>query len=291
MSSKKLGRGLDALLGDALTPVESASDNVRMLPVESLSPGVYQPRSGMDDDSLAELAESIQANGVIQPIIVRRKSRSGEYEIIAGERRWRASQRAAVTEVPAIVRDISDESALVISLIENIQRQDLNAVEEARALQRLKDDFSLTHEQIGQSVGKSRATITNQLRLLSLAPQALEHLSEGRIEAGHAKVLLSLKGKQQEAAAEIVISKSLSVRQTESLIKRMQTKRKTRRRSGGSEKDSDIAVLERELSDSLGAPVTITDRRGRGFVKIGYHNLDELEGIISKIHQSNGEGT
>ena len=220
MTQNRLGRGLEAILGDSRSMLGAGQDDVRQIPIERLKPGSYQPRREYDERALDELAGSIRVHGIIQPIIARSGEQASSYEIVAGERRWRAAQRAGLHEVPVVVREIDDNSALAMSLIENIQREDLNPVEEAMALKRLSQEFSMTHDDIAQSVGKSRATITNLLRLLGLRPKVLEHLSHGRIEIGHGKVLLALDGDMQVLAAAEVVAGALSVRQTEALVKR-----------------------------------------------------------------------
>ncbi len=281
MTQSRLGRGLEAILGDTVSVIGAHSDEVRQMPIEHLMPGAYQPRKSVDESALSELAASIRAHGVIQPIIVRQSGGANRYQIIAGERRWRAAQRAEMHEVPVIVRDVADNAALAISLIENIQRQDLNSVEEATALKRLNEEFSMTHDEIAQSVGKSRAAITNLIRLLSLTPKVLEFLRDGLIEAGHAKVLLALHGDLQVIAATEVAANKLSVRQTEALVKRFL-------KDGGvgkaKTKDADIAALERSLSDRIGANVAISDRNGKGELRIRYHSLEQLDGIIGKFN-------
>ena len=278
----KLGRGLDALLGTSMHANTAATEDIRTVPIEKLAPGPYQPRSEIDEDALNELADSIRAHGIIQPIVARISDRSGYYEIIAGERRWRAAQRAALHEVPVLVRDIPDRSAMAISLIENIQREDLNPVEQANLLKRLSDEFSMSHKQIAESIGRSRASVTNMFRLLTLSSSVLEMLNKGRIEVGHAKVLLSLKGNDQSRAAKAVVRNSLSVRQTEALVKQW-NKDVENPEPRKPVSDANITRLEAELSDMIGAQVGIHDRNGKGFVKIRYHSLDELDGILSRI--------
>ncbi len=281
MTQNRLGRGLEAILGDSRSMLGAGQDDVRQIPIERLKPGSYQPRREYDERALDELAGSIRAHGIIQPIIARSGEQASSYEIVAGERRWRAAQRAELHEVPVIVREIDDNSALAMSLIENIQREDLNPVEEAMALKRLSQEFSMTHDDIAQSVGKSRATITNLLRLLGLRPKVLEHLSHGRIEIGHGKVLLALDGDMQVLAAAEVVAGALSVRQTEALVKRYLAGKRTNKTK---HKDADIRSLERELADKVGAMVAISDNGGKGFLKIRYDSLDQLEGIINQIN-------
>ena len=283
-SQEKLGRGLEALLGasrSATIPVQS--DNVRLIAIEKLHSGPYQPRMDMDEESMNELADSIRAHGIIQPIIARESTTRDGYEIIAGERRWRAAQRVSIHEVPVIVRAIPDKAAMAMALIENIQREDLNPVEEANLLKRLADEFMMSHADIAQSVGKSRATITNLLRLLTLAEPVLEMLKNRQLEAGHAKVLLALKGIDQISAARLVVKNSLNVRRTEALVKSWSSK-------SGNEKnlktaaDANITRLELELSERVEAKVAIHDRNGKGFIRINYQSLDELDGILDRFN-------
>lgn len=291
MKKRGLGRslgdlGLNELLGGASvsTAPEAPSgkkSELKKLPVEVLQPGRYQPRRQMAPDALQELSDSIRAQGIIQPIVVRPVS-SDCYEIIAGERRWRAAQLAELTEVPTIVRDISDEAAMAMSLIENIQRQDLNVIEEAVALQRLIEEFEMTHQAVADAVGKSRASVTNILRLLKLNSDVRELLEQGKLDMGHARALLALDDVHQSQTAETVVQQGLSVRETEALIQRLQ--------AGESVKpqevvvDPNIAALQRNLSDRLGASVNIrhTDK-GKGKLVIAYNNLDELDGILERI--------
>jgi len=306
MSKKKarLGRGLEALLGDvaSATPgATSAGDAatvtdatgktdsaLRELPVEQLQRGAYQPRSRMAQGALEELAETIRVQGVIQPLLVRATGR-GRYEIIAGERRWRAAQLAGLESVPAFVRDISDRDAMAVALIENIQREDLNAIEEAAGFQRLLDDFGLTHQQIADLVGRSRAAVTNHLRLLTLHATVKKQLGRGELDMGHARALLALPAGAQPAAANKVIAGRLSVRQTEALVKRLLAGDDGDGGGGGDggdrgkTRDTDVARLEEELSQRLGARVGIRHSGKSGRVVIHYHSLDELDGIISRI--------
>ena len=283
---KRLGRGLDALLSST-APIasESTSNETQSnsapntLPIEKLQPGQYQPRTRMDQESLEELASSIRSQGIIQPILVRPVSDS-QYEIIAGERRWRAAQIAQLDEVPVLVRDIPDEATLAVALIENIQRENLNPVEEAVGLKRLMDEFELTHEEMAKSIGRSRTAVTNLLRLLSLSHGAKQLLEHGKIEMGHARALLGLPTEQQDYAAAEVYSKRLSVRQTEALVRSYANpKKKTPKPS----KSSDIRSLEDSLSEKLGTKVLVEDKNGKGKVVIEYKNLDILDGILAHI--------
>lgn len=285
---KSLGRGLDALLGPAgLGPADevgtSAEDStLRNLPVEFLQRGRYQPRSEFDPAALQELADSIQAQGVVQPIVVRPLS-TDRYEIIAGERRWRAAQLAGLAEIPALVRDIPDEVALAIALIENIQREDLNPLEEAVAFKRLVDEFGMTHQEVADAVGRSRAAITNLLRLLDLNPEVKRYVEQGALDMGHARALAGLSGPRQTEAANIVVDKALSVRATEALVRRMLQEADQPKRAKP-ESDPNIRRLQDDLSERLGAPVKIQQEgRGKGRLVIQYGSLDELDGILERI--------
>lgn len=273
---KGLGRGLDALLG-AVEPVE---ERLQSLPLHYLQPGKYQPRSRMDEGSLLELADSIRAQGVIQPVLVRELG-VDRYEIIAGERRWRAAQRAGLGEIPAVVRKVGDEAALAMALIENIQRENLNPLEEALGLQRLIDEFGLTHEACAQAVGKSRSAVSNLLRLLNLAEPVRERLAAGELDMGHARALLSLPVLQQVETARQVAEKGLSVRDVEKLAQQAQSEEAARPVKRA---DPDLARLQEDLSDRLGAKVVIAaGSRGRGRVTIEYASLDQLDGLIARL--------
>ncbi|TXH93479.1 MAG: ParB/RepB/Spo0J family partition protein [Rheinheimera sp.] len=294
MSLKKrgLGRGLDALLttGKPAAPAESQTENrqteLQKLPVEWLQPGKYQPRKDMSQDALEELASSIRAQGVIQPIVVRPVG-TDRYEIIAGERRWRASQLAGLAEVPCILKDVPDEAAVAIALIENIQREDLNAMEEAVALQRLLSEFELTHQQVADAVGKSRATVTNLLRLNQLADEVKTLLEHGDIEMGHARAILALPAEQQPDTGRIIAAKQLTVREAESLIRRLLEPVPVKEVKV---KDPDVAALESKLSERFGAPVSISyNRKGKGELVINYSSLPELDGILHKLGLSESE--
>lgn len=252
------------------------------LAISELSPGRYQPRRNMDEDGLEELANSIRTQGIIQPIIVRRMNDS--YEIIAGERRWRAAQLAGLKEVPAIVRDIPDETALAVALIENIQRRNLNSIEEAIALQRLSVEFSLTHQEIADAVGKTRTVVTNLLRLLKLNPDVRGLVESGELEMGHARALLALENADQSKAAQIVVSKKMSVRETEQLIKQWQSYDENKAKAVKPALDPNIKRLRDDLSEKLGAVVSIQHQdTGKGRLVIEYHSVDELDGIIEHV--------
>ncbi|MDR2789273.1 MAG: ParB/RepB/Spo0J family partition protein [Candidatus Accumulibacter sp.] len=282
MKPKGLGRGLDALLAGNETP---GREQQRDLPVDSVRPGKYQPRTRMDEESLKELAASIHTQGLMQPILVRPiGGAAGEecFEIVAGERRWRAARMAGMAEVPALIREIPDESALVMALIENIQREDLNPLEEARGLQRLIDEFSMTHQQAADAVGRSRPAASNLLRLLQLVPPVQELLMSGEIDMGHARALLPLpEGALQIQIARQVTQKGLSVRETERLV---QNSLKPRKPAGTGAPDHDVRRLQEELSDILGAHVEIrANRKGVGRIHIRFGDLDQLDGILQRF--------
>lgn len=277
----RLGRGLDALLGVAYEP-SVEKDELKQIPVDMLQRGKYQPRTHMDQDALEELAASIKAQGVVQPIVARLLP-TGTYEIVAGERRWRAAQLAGLETIPAVVRSVPDEAAIAIALIENIQREDLNPVEEANALQRLIDEFGMTHQQVAEAVGRSRAAVTNLLRLLTLNDDVRRMLEEGRMDMGHARALLALTGNQQGQIAQQVVDKGLSVRETENLVRRL-LERPATNKSAHTRTDPDVRALATRLSEKLGAKVRVLhSRSGKGRLLIDYNNLDELEGILARI--------
>ena len=282
MVTKKrgLGRGLDALLPKKaeLAPPKTGLEEI---PIEFIQPGKYQPRVYFAEESIAELSDSIKAQGIIQPIVLRPIANDC-YEIIAGERRWRAAQLAGLAKVPAVIRTVDDDSALAMSLIENIQREDLNPLEEATALQRLIDDFQFTHQEVADAVGKSRSAVTNTLRLTQLSPPVAEMLVAGDLEMGHARALLTLEAKEQVVVAKQVVARGLNVRQTEELIR---AARKVA--VDGPVKpaqDADTKRLEQNLGQTLGQPVQIKhSRKGAGKLVISYSSLDELDGILSKM--------
>jgi len=275
---KGLGRGLDALLAANNSPEGSRQET---LPVGALQPGKYQPRTRMDPGSLEELAASIKSQGLIQPISVRPVG-GDRYEIIAGERRWRASQIAGLTEVPVLIREIPDDAALAMSLIENIQREDLNPLEEAAGLQRLIDEFGMTHQQAADAVGRSRPAASNLLRLLQLAKPAQDMLMAGDIEMGHARALLPLAKAEQGRIASLVVDKGFSVRETERIVSRELNP--PAGKSGAKETNRDIQRLEEGLADSLGATVKIAaNRKGAGSLTIRFGSLDQLDGILARL--------
>jgi ParB family chromosome partitioning protein len=294
VSRKRLGRGLDALLsGDVaadlkegagavdIAPGAARGTHIEELALESVVGSRYQPRLAFDEDALAELASSIKAQGIMQPVVVRSRAQGG-YELVAGERRWRAAQLAGLTSIPAVIRDVSDAQASAMALIENIQREDLNPLEEAQALQRLKEEFDLTQQEVADAVGKSRVAVTNLLRLLNLAPAVREMLLAGSIEMGHARALLSLEPLGQERLANEVATRQLSVRQTEALVRQIQQGKTSSRRT--TVKDADTRRLEQEITERIGAPVTISfNANGRGQLVIRYSSLDELDGILKHI--------
>ena len=299
LKKRGLGRGLDALLGaqskQAKTELEtrnnaneyipvligSTNGDLKNLPIELIQPGKYQPRLDMHPESLEELAASIKAQGLMQPIVVR-PINSSKYEIIAGERRWRACQMAGLDSIPVIIKDVPDDTAIAMSLIENIQREDLNPIEEATALKRLQDEFELTQQEVADVVGKSRTTVTNLIRLMSLNPDVRISLEHGDLEMGHARALLALNGENQTKAAKTVIGKGMSVRQTEALVRRLQKTPKNK--SGKTGLDPDIRQLQDGLSEKLGAEVLIQHTaKGKGKVILKYGSLDQLDGILNHI--------
>ena len=289
MAAKKrgLGRGLDALLGgkSVETLQEEAaqvdSRELQHLPLDLIQRGKYQPRRDMDPTALEELAQSIKTHGVMQPIVVRPIG-AGRYEIVAGERRWRASQQAGVDRIPALVRELADETAIAMALIENIQREDLNPIEEAIALQRLQQEFQLTQQQVADAVGKSRVTISNLLRLIALPEEVKTLLSHGDLEMGHARALLGLPAEQQTEGARHVVARGLTVRQTEALVRQWLN---TREKPATVVKaDPDISRLEQRLAERLGSPVQIKHgQKGKGQLVIRYNSLDELQGVLAHI--------
>jgi len=284
VKKRGLGRGLDALLSAGISEDkgDKSEDDLRELPVDLLQRGQYQPRVNMHEETLADLAESIKAQGVVQPIVVRPIS-GDRYEIIAGERRWRASQLAGLDEIPAIVRDVPDEAAVAMALIENIQREDLNPLEEANAIKRLIDEFEMTHQEAGDAVGRSRTAVTNLLRLLDLSLSVKPFLESGELEMGHARALLSLPTDLQLQAAQVIIKRGLSVREAEVLSRSMQAGKSTK--SAKSKKlDPDVQRLQDDLAEKLAAKVAIQySASGKGKLQIAFNSLDELEGILEHI--------
>lgn len=290
MAVKKrgLGRGLDALLGgNTASSIQQQAavvhqSELQQLPLDIIQRGKYQPRRDMDPQSLEELAQSIKAHGVMQPIVVRPVAK-GRYEIVAGERRWRASQQAGLDKIPALVREIPDEAAIALALIENIQREDLNPIEEAFALQRLQQEFELTQQQVADAVGKSRVAVTNLLRLINLPEEVKIMLVHGDLEMGHARALLGLPVERQIEGARHIVAKSMSVRQAEVLVRQWlsEVKGKVVKVTN----DPDINRLEQKLSERLGSPVVIKhNKKGKGQLVISYSSLDELQGVLKHIH-------
>lgn len=312
MSTKKrgLGRGLNALLGGAakaapaapaapvagtlenapaVASAEPADGALRTLPVDLIQRGKYQPRHDMHQESLQDLADSIKAQGVVQPIVVRPigagPGNQTRYEIIAGERRWRAAQLAGLQDIPAVVRDVPDRAAIAMALIENIQRENLNPLEESRALQRLIQEFELTHQEAAEAVGRSRAAVSNLLRLLELTDEVKALVEAGTLEMGHARALLALNGQDQTQAARHVAAKGLSVRETERLVKHLQSAA-AKPVAAPKRVDPDIRRLEQDLGERLGAKVSLEQGRGgKGRLVISYNSLDELDGILEKIRE------
>lgn len=305
---KGLGKGLDALLGAGLgmsapaqtvpthpsssetsTSETSSADSGKLdgrlahIPVEFCQRGKYQPRRDMHPEQLEELAASIKAQGVMQPIVVRQIG-PDKYEIIAGERRWRATQLAGLEKIPAVIRDVPDEAAIAMALIENIQREDLNPIEEAVALKRLQDEFELTHQEVAQAVGKSRTTVTNLLRLIALTDEVKTLLEHGDLEMGHARALLTLDEQDQREIGRQIVAKGLSVRQTETLVRSLQEGKSKNKTATPPTPSADIRHLQEQLSDRLGAAVEIQHTaKGKGKLVINYNNLDELDGILAHI--------
>lgn len=278
---KGLGRGLDALLSGTDDQAQS-HEALQTIAIDRLRPGRYQPRTRMDESALDELAESIREQGVMQPILVRPVD-GNAFEIIAGERRWRAARRAGLKEVPALVKQVPDHAALVLALIENIQREDLNPLEQAQGLQRLIDEFGLTHDAAAKAVGRSRSAVSNLLRLAQLAPPVQNELQSGALEMGHARALLALPLSQQGAAAARVVERGMSVRQTEKLVRSL-LQPKPRARRPDRRHDPDTARLEAELSETLGANVTLeSGANGSGKLVIAYASLDQLDGILMRL--------
>lgn len=301
--NKGLGRGLDALLATSKSVADKQALNaqhdndtreshndLKKIPIEYLQPGKYQPRKDMADEALEELAASIRSQGIIQPIVVRQIDKN-KYEIIAGERRWRAAQLARLDVVPCIIKNVADDAAVAIALIENIQREDLNSMEEAQALDRLMVEFKLTHQQVADAVGKSRTTVSNLLRLNGLEAAVKTLLAHGDIDMGHARALLSLSGEEQQNLAQLVAEKGLTVRETERLVKKAQ-EHPTPARVEPQTKivDPDVSRLATSLTERLGASVKIDhNKQGKGRMTIAFEDLDQLEGILSRIGNINDD--
>jgi ParB family chromosome partitioning protein len=284
VKAKGLGRGLDALLLSGEEDVKKNEGSLQTLLISELQPGKYQPRSIMQEEALHALSQSILKQGVMQPIIVRPVG-NNQYEIIAGERRWRAAKLANLNEVPVIIKNIPDESALAMALIENIQRENLNPLEEAVGIKRLIDEFNMTHEEAADAVGKSRVTVSNLLRLLTLTKPVQDRLLNGKIDMGHARALIGLEGSQQIMLCEEIIQKNLSVREVETLVKNLQNGSKTGVSPPSPKKtNADVRQLEESLAETLGASVTIDAKKnGSGILKVHYRNLEQLDEILKKI--------
>jgi len=286
MAAKKrgLGRGLDALLGPRAKLSGDASQQLlQEIPIECIRPGKYQPRKGFDERRLNEFANSIKSQGIIQPIVLRPLG-DDLYEIVAGERRWRAAQLAELEKIPAVIRQLDDQAAVAVSLIENIQREDLNPWEESLALQRLVEEFDLTHQQVAEAVGKSRTAVTNMLRLANLSPGVVRLLTSGEIEMGHARALLSLDDMRQEAAASEIAARQLNVRQAEALVRKLLAEDSTGSKKVKQKVDADTQRLEERLSRKLGQSVSIRHTaKGSGKLTIAYNSLDELDGILGRF--------
>jgi ParB family chromosome partitioning protein len=287
VKKRGLSRGLDELLGgltNITASAENSSEQLINLPIDVIQRGKYQPRQSMQTEALQELAESIRHQGVIQPIVVRHMG-SNRYEIIAGERRWRAAQLAGLSEIPALIKDVSDEDAGLIALIENIQRENLNIIQEAAAFQRLQDEFAMTHQQIATAVGKSRSAVSNLLRLINLSDDAKQMLERGEIEMGHARALLALSLQEQTRVARIIFAQGLNVRAAESLVRRLLTSGQTLANQSSSKSlTADVQQLQQKLAEQLGAKVQLQhNAKGKGKLVIQYNSLDELDGILAHI--------
>ena len=287
MAKKRgLGRGLDALLGiesGGSGVGEPTSSDLSELPVDVIDAGRYQPRRLMSTEKLEELASSIRARGIVQPIVVRAGT-TGRYELVAGERRWRAAKMAGLTSIPAVIKNLTDEEAMSIGLIENIQREQLSVIEEAQALDRLVREFELTHQEIAEAIGRSRAGVSNLIRLLDLSHEVRELVEAGKLEMGHARPLLGVAKELQPQIAVHIIEKGLSARQTEVLIKKVKAERAGQKKSKSTKKDPDVALLEVELSELFGSETVVNwNKRGKGSLVINFHSLDELDGIMKRI--------
>jgi len=289
MSTKKrgLGRGLDALLGlgaEQITSEEANGDQLKLVPIDLIQRGQYQPRMEIRNETLQDLAESIRAQGVVQPVVIRPLGEHGRYELIAGERRWRAAQMAGLATIPAIIKHVADADAMSIALIENIQREQLNPIEEALALDRLVREFGMTHQQVAEAVGRSRAGVSNLMRLLELEAETRVLVERGDLEMGHARALLGLAGAEQIDAARRIAQQGLSVRDAEALVRRLRDAGKAAPPQREGRRDPDIARLEQSLAERLGANVAIRHGAGgRGTLTIRYTSLDELDGILAHI--------
>jgi len=281
--ARGLGRGLDALLAGA--DETTATEALQTLSIDRVQPGRFQPRTQIDDAALDDLAASIREHGVMQPILVR-PIEGGRFEIVAGERRWRAARRAGLAEVPALIKTVGDQSALALALIENIQREDLNPLEQANGLHRLIDEFGMTHDACAKAIGRSRSAVTNLLRLRDLAKPVQGYLMRGQLDMGHARALLALPAAQQTAAATRVVAQGLSVRETERLVHQFAHPGRRALRAGTRAADPDVARLQEELAETIGAKVTIEPKaNGSGRLVIGYASLEQLDGILAKLRR------
>ena len=283
--AKGLGKGLDALFSSGKPANSDSPEPVVTLPIDGLQPGKFQPRTRMDENAIAELSESIRSQGIIQPLVVRALS-SGQHEIIAGERRWRAAQKAGLNAVPVVVKNADDKSAMAMALIENIQREDLNAIDEAIGIKRLIEEFEITHEAVARILGKSRSTVTNLQRLLSLAPSVQQMLREQRLEMGHARSLLVLDAARQADLAKRIVALNLTVREVESLVGAVNVRvgGKAKNRQSRQTPDQDTVNLQEGLAQHLGLPVKITNtKRGSGKIVLSYSDVDELEVLLAKL--------
>ena len=283
--AKGLGKGLDALFSSGKPANSDSQEPVVTLPIDGLQPGKFQPRTRMAENAIAELSESIRSQGIIQPLVVRALS-SGQHEIIAGERRWRAAQKAGLNAVPVVVKNADDKSAMAMALIENIQREDLNAIDEAIGIKRLIEEFEITHEAVARILGKSRSTVTNLQRLLSLAPSVQQMLREQRLEMGHARSLLVLDAARQADLAKRIVALNLTVREVESLVGAVNVRvgGKAKNRQSRQTPDQDTVNLQEGLAQHLGLPVKITNtKRGSGKIVLSYSDLDELEVLLAKL--------
>lgn len=277
MKNKGLGRGLDALLNNDNT--EEMSQNLMNLNIDEIEPGEYQPRKKMDEQGLVELSESIRSQGIMQPILVRKKN-NGRYEIIAGERRWQASKKAGMKEIPVLVKEISDSSALAMALIENIQREDLNIIEEAQGIKRLLEEFKMTHEEAAVALGKSRVAVSNILRLLNLSNYVQNLLLENKIEMGHARALISLSSDEQAMLCQKIILLNLTVRDVEKIVAGEGPNKKNEKK----DHNQDLVNLENEVSEKIGMKVSINHKtKGNGILKIDYPNIEQLQAILKKL--------
>lgn len=293
MSPKRraLNRPLSAILGHDEAESEPANEALVHLPIEQLAPGRYQPRRDMNPEALAELARSIRSQGVLQPVIVRRLGGSQRYEIVAGERRWRAAQQAGLREIPALVRDLDDATTLQVALIENLQRADLGPLEEAQALRQLVDEFQMTHEAVAEQVGRSRVAVSNLLRLLDLGPEARELLRLGQLEMGHARALLAVSGSLQAQAARVIAERGLSVREAERYVRGLKAKGDARKSETGRRRDPDQVRLERGLGEALGRSVELVPPKPgktRGHLVLYYDGLDDFDALLARLGYPGG---